>query len=272
MAANNIPAAKYRYKNEQFDALLTELLANITEEQKASLPADLQYKIFKSKDPNVNGLSDAQKDYILNTAFNKQIIKFIMDADKGFSIAQFEALRDSWRGKKNSGVNNLGIAEQMAFNGEMVLAGRDLYEGLSYAALLFYQPIMKLALSTRKAAKKYKSVKPDFKIGIETFINIFVQYESYKKRLVTEFGLADMSDWYCLIYFYSKERRGSSIYTEKFKYSYSTSVQGLKAAVTRLKHKGLLLGRGAKKNHMISITPTGQAMVDKILVKYILNY
>ena len=272
MSGKAIVREKYMYKNESFDKLLAHMLSEMTDDQKSKLPPDLVYKIFKSKDPNVNLLSDAQKDYILNTSFNKKIVKFILDEEKGLSIEQFFALKDVWRKKKGKEINASVLAEQLCFEGEFVLADKDLYDAVSYAALVCYSPVFKVIVNRRPVSKRAKQPNREFFTMVHNFMNMLVHYESYKRRFIMEFGLEGMSEWYCLIYFYTGEKKGSSIYLENFKYGYSTGEQKLKAAMTRLKNLGFLSARGSKKNNFVSTTPSGRMLVDKILTKYILNY
>lgn len=270
--AGAVPRERYRYKNEAFDRMLTGLLTNMTEEQKSKLPAELIHKIYRSKDPNVNGLTDAQKDYILSMGFGKRVVKLILDDDSSTTIQQFFALKDVWRKKKGSGINAAAFAEQMAVDGEFVLTDRDLYDALSYQALICYSPVFKMVMNARKSSKNYRATNKDFALWIGQMVKMFAHYESNKKRLVQEFGLENMSEWYCLLYFYDGEKKSSSVYRDMFKYSFSAGVGNLKLALTNLKKKGLLDSRGGPRVNMSMISPKGKALVDKMLTKYILNF
>lgn len=270
--AIGVPKSRYNYKNDGFDMMLTALLDNITEEQKSLLPAELLHKIYRSTNPNVNLLSDSQKDYILATVFNKKVLKVIMDEENGITAEELMKLKDVWRKKKNAHVNASDLAENMSINGEFVLADRDLYEGISYMALVGYAPIFKVVMAARRGAKKYKANNPDFKIWLDNITNMFGHYESNKKRLVTEMGLENLSEWYALLHFYSGEKKGSSLYKERFKYAFSTCAANLRIAMYRLKKEGYLDSRGAAKNAVVVCSPKGRAVVDKMLTKFILNY
>lgn len=262
------------YKNELYDRNLENLLENITPEQKKQIPNQLLVKIFKNKAASVNTLSEQQKDYIYYFLFNKRIYKIVEDNERGMNIEEFIKARDTYS-RNRQAKKMLTVPDatgDMHFYGMFILGTKDLVDAMSYFWIVSHMPTFKLLSEVRKTAKRIKNSKMEqVKHHTINLVRMISNYEAVKKRIPMEYSLT-MPEWYMLMFFYDGEKKGSTGYREKYIYAYSASKNNLAGALVRLTKDGFLDRRGKAGRATYSLTPKGKDIVDKILLKVILNY
>lgn len=259
---------KWDLQNENFEYFFLEQSMLMTERQKSLLPPQLLYKIF-TKGNRVNSkstskLSFIEKIFVLVRALNKRWILLVEDDKNGMTIEDFFKYKEQTKNRNYTADS----AENLSSEGEFVLGCSELFETFHRINGLSISPAYNYLLKT----KSKNSVKPDeYKKSMKFLANWINNYESKRKKIVTEGGIT-MAEWITLTYLYDgEEKNGSILYKEKFRYSYNTSATKIKLSFGTLQNKGFITKYGNGKGTTLQITPLGKDKVNRIFQKNVVN-
>ena len=261
-------ALKWDLKNENFEYFFLEQSMLMSERQKSLLPPQLLYKIF-TKGNRVNSkstskLSFIEKIFVLVRALNKRWILLVEDDEKGMNVEDFFKYKEQTK-KRNYTADS---ATDLSSEGEFILGDSELFDTFYKLNCLSVSPAYNYLMKTK--TKDY--FKPDeYKKAMKFLASWINNYESKRKKIVTEGGIS-MAEWITLTYLFDgEEKNGSVLYKEKFRYSYNTSATKIKLSFGTLQNKGFITKYGNGQGTKLQITSLGKDKLRSIFEKNVVN-
>lgn len=259
---------KWDLQNENFEYFFLEQSMLMSERQKDLLPPTLLYKIF-TKGNRVNSkstskLSFIEKIFILVRSLNKRWVLMIEDDEKGMTAEDFFKYKELTKRRNYTSEN----AEDFNSEGGFVLADNELFETFHRLNCLSVSPAYNYLI---KAKTKTKAKSDEYKKTMKFLAKWINNYESKRKKIVTEGGIT-MAEWITLTYLFDgEEKNGSILYKEKFKYSYNTSATKIKLSFGTLQSKGFITKYGYGQGTKLQITSLGKDKLMSIMEKNVVN-
>lgn len=259
---------KFDIQNSNFDYFFLENVAGMSEKQKEQLPKELLYKVFvkgfRVNSKSSSKLSFLAKLFTLVRALNKRWILMVEDDEKGMNAEEFFKWKDLTKRRNYTSDS----ATDLVSEGEFVLGNSELFDTFHKLNCLSTSPaynyIQKIKTKNRVAPDEYIS-------NMKLMISWINNYESIRKKIVMESNIS-MAEWITLTYLYDgKEKNGSVLYTEKFKYSYNTSRTKIKLSFGSLQNRGFITKYGNGKGCKLQITSLGRDKINSISEKYLVN-
>jgi hypothetical protein len=260
---------KFDIECDNFNFYFARHLEGITEDQKTKIPKELNYKLFKGagkyRAKAINKLGFMAKLFILIKCFRKRWILLVEEEETGMTPEQFFEMRDKVA-KEGYTAN---AAENVMERGYFATANKELMDGMSRLNLVSVSPAYHYLA-------RVKNIPPtktwEFKKQINYVINFLSNYEGVKKKILLQANVPP-PELYVLFYLYDGLEKGaSSIYNDKYRYTYNASKGQIQRSFVTLQNKKWVEKIGNRKFTKLKITPLGAAAVDDIMRKYLIDF
>lgn len=253
--------------NENFDHFFVSEAKKLTEQDKAKVPFDILFRIFKRTGEfrDLNQTTFLEKLIVLLSAYRKKIF-FIIGDPSGLSPEEF--LEFNKKGKKAT-FDKSPVSGWLIKDVNFCLASPDLVKTMellnSASVGSLYNYLIK-----EKNSPIVNNVKEWEKQTKYVFRQLY-HYEAIKKRMLLNYSMG-VPEWFVLMYVAVNEETVSSImHKEVFKNTFNSSVRKIKQAFGTLQGKGLVEKIGNKKTTKLRITPLGISTLQKMMKTYIVN-
>lgn len=263
-------ATKIRFDliNENFDNYFANRMMEVTEFGKARIPPYLNVKLWKGDGtfnlkslPRLNALV---RLWLLQKSLNKKVYIIIED-EKGLSDEDFF----KWKSGLMSQKESIELAEIFDTQANFFLGDKELCRTLSY---LNQMSVSSAYNYVSKIKNIPKNKVQEFRKECQYVADFLANFESKKKRMVTEQNL-NIAEFYTLLALYNgKPMLASSIYTEKFKSAYVASRIQIQRGFITLQNCGYIEKIGFRKGAKFKITAAGMGKVDDIMRQYFINF
>lgn len=257
---------KFDIQDENFNAYFEKVSENMSAEQKAQLPQELQHKLFIKRGvynmKSTKRIGFLGKIFILFAAMKKRVFVIIED-DNGMDIQTFRKYKSNARGNNEYTMTEAG---KMIMHCAFVLGSPELMNSIGHLNGISSSPAYNYLIGAKNHLTRVGQFSAE-----RDYINRFLNcYESNKKRWIKEFGVS-MSDFLILTYLYDgREVQASYLHNSAFKSAYQGAGSKIRTALSSLRIRGLIIRRGEGKESRTLITIEGKLVVDKILNKYVL--
>lgn len=255
--------------NENFNYYFTMKLNAITADQRALLPQELSYKIFKRGTEASAGLLNMnEKMWILSLVFKQNITIIVDDPADGLDVKEGMASLKAQRGKMGNGK----LLEYLQIKSAFVLGDKELMSSVLYMAHVCCSSIYQLAkkhIPNNIDHARNRKFMNDRKAFLTT-LDFLKNYEATKRRISSDYGLT-MPEWYALIYFATKEGFASDFYDKDFKYSYNSNRRNLHVGMKRIADLGYLQKRHINRKDKYTITAKGVDILGRIFNNILLK-
>lgn len=260
---------KFDISHENFDQYFANQVMNMTDEEKAVLPKELQFKLFRKggvfNAKSTNKLTFLQRLYVLAKARKKRVVIMVEDEENGLSEEDFV---DWKKGMRREELSDL-FAEKLQGQSEFFLADSELFKTFAYLNRVSVSPAYNYVSRIKNLSKN--KVK-EFQQQSNYVLKFISNYEAQKKKIVMQQGLS-LAELYILFYLYDGiPKLASAVYTDKYKYAYNASKSQMHSAFRTLQQRGFVDKIGDRKGAKLRITVSGNAMAQDILQKYFINF
>jgi DNA-binding MarR family transcriptional regulator len=266
-----IPTRTYDIVDENFDEYFFGLIENITPEQKERLPSELLQKVLRGPKEAMSTLTFVQKLHILTSVIGKRW-SLIIEDENGSSYEAFQEIQKGYRDNHP----RLEAVEMLREAGSFFLGDYHLMKRLEYVTLQCATNIYKAIVGyraeihlKRKNIQSYREINE----SVHGVLRLLIHYEANKYKILANYGLASVSEWLALMYFYDKEEKPSQFHNV-FSYSYSSGRRNRGNALMRLRELGYIDTRAKRQSIKTKyyLTAKGKELAIKIMEKVVLNY
>ncbi len=252
---------KYDLYNENFEAWFLDKLKAITPEQRAKLPRELLFKLFKNQEIHNGSISILEKMYILSIAFGQNMTISVEADEGGLDASEYRKAVDA----QKAVITNKELLETPAVRASFILSNRDLSNSIMYVNQAQCTDIYRLIKminpkDLNKKDHKFKATKE----ALRNVVSFLLEYEKNFQRIIMEFQL-DTAQVLALLYFSTGEKLGKDFYDKDFKYTYNRRL--LSNALTALTRSSCLTKRGGTTQIKYQLTAKGIDLLDRILSK-----
>lgn len=257
-------------KHEVFDSFCYDKFSKITTEQMEYLPDGLVLKLGKLKRGFkwIDNLSLAERLYLLWKVFKEPFYIFIRGNSNPVSIEDFIKIQTLSNNEDASIEATRCVIDTFGF----VLSNHDLIDTMIYAGQITRSPAAKYLLKTRNAVQKDAAKIEKHKENLKFIESVIFQYERIITRAVVDQGIS-FSEWLVLLFLYDEKEKQIKDGVDYYKNTANASRIMLINAFSSLRDKGYVekIGNGRRRTAQ-KITILGKQLVNKILIKYILNF
>lgn len=249
------------------DYVFNKAYAEASDEQRKSIPIDLQHKIaFKKKDPSFK-LKYYEKVKILTMNLGYQYFNILYNPkEEGINDKIFYNLVKASKGK----IKNYEMLSQMDSDNMFVLSDAQIAKALTYASHIQCGNIHNLIKDYKYVGGMGKRANTKAMDNMSGIIKFLSSYQSKVGTITSKYNLM-VSDFGCLMMLYNNEYSVTDMRINGFP-NRSVQSAGLRRGVYALVKRGYVDRRGAPKNAKYILSSSGINIVHKIIDELFQSY